>query len=104
MTFEEMQSRLNLVEIPRIIIVNFPKSSIGATIYYSGENGKLKTATLETGASLKVMENTIIYANVDIFDGTFIFPDDSLSFTKISNEAFVAHKSFTFTYDDGAPV
>lgn len=105
MTLNEMARELNATDTTRIFNVNFPQSATGATIYYTGAGCKLKTATIDGGATIRVINGTIIYANMDIFDGhSFVFPDNQTSYTKISNRAFVAHMSFKFTYDDGAPV
>lgn len=90
----------------KIVKVTFPKHGIPITISYTDSKGVYHANENLPGTSTTyvVLKDTPIILNGNYFDDTsFVLPEDSKYYTKISDSEIIPHMDFEIKYADGAP-
>ena len=86
--------------------VTFPEGNIGETLYYTDENFEAKSImrTDNSVLSIAVPRNTIIYSNLNVFDGSVYVARAAGSVTVVNRgQAIFVKSAVTFDYADNAP-
>ena len=90
----------------KIVKVTFPKHGLSITISYTDSKGVYHANENLPGTSTTyvVLKDTPIILNGNYFDDTsFVLPEDSKYYTKVSDSEIIPHMDFEIQYADGAP-